>query len=579
MCTAAVPAGEADELDLLQTLMGSLAGADPAGLGEQEVARRLRVLEQVDAIEAAVRGRLLEVFDAQDGHLADGQRSTRTWLVQCTRVTRGQAGEHMAVQGLAREHPVLLAALAEGDVLTKLVALQLAKWTRPIPGDYRAKAEEILVAAARAGAGLRALAAICAEIRYRTAEPDPEDEDDRHLDRGVSLETTFDGAGVVRGDLTPQCAAMVQAVLDALSAPAGGGDLRTRPQRYHDALEEAMRRLLASGLLPKRAGQPVKALVHISFAELADRDAGSALQDTWIAEYRARWAAHRAAASVATGDGGAWLEGDAARAIACDAMIVPVVTGDIDPAALEDLILLCARYHRLRAGIRRTSPATTSGPRPPGPRPPGHDLPGHDLPGDDLPGHDLAGNDLPGNDIPGPSGPAGAQGGAPVPAGLAGRAARQAQQAAMVAEALADLEHQILAKVLQVLSGPGGAASFLRRNLLGQGLNGPSLPLDVGQTDDIPVHLRRLVALRDQTCQYPGGCDQPASGCEPHHVVHRADGGRTSLTNLKDYCWWHHHVVLHQLGWTLTAHPDGTSQVTSPAGKTIRSHSPPPRPG
>jgi hypothetical protein len=32
------------------------------------------------------------------------------------------------------------------------------------------------------------------------------------------------------------------------------------------------------------------------------------------------------------------------------------------------------------------------------------------------------------------------------------------------------------------------------------GLNGPSLPLDVGQTDDIPVHLRRLMALRDQTC-------------------------------------------------------------------------------
>ena len=164
-------------------------------------------------------------------------------------------------------------------------------------------------------------------------------------------------------------------------------------------------------------------------------------------------------------------------------MIVPVVTGDIDPAALEDLILLCARYHRLRAG---TSPARQTSPA-------------HDIPGDDIPG----------DDIPGPSGPAGAQGGAPVPAGLAGRAARQAEQAAAVADALADLEHQILAKILQVLSGPGGAASFLRRNLLGKGLNGPSLPLDVGQTDDIPVHLRRLVALRDQTCQYPGGCDQP----------------------------------------------------------------------
>ncbi len=134
---------------------------------------------------------------------------------------------------------------------------------------------------------------------------------------------------------------MVRAVLDALSAPEGGEDLRTRPQRYHAALAEAMRRLLASGLLPKRAGQPVKALVHIYFAELMERDGDSALQDKWIEQYRARWAAHRAAASVSPGDGGAWLEGDAAREIAYDAMIIPVVTGDIDPGAVEDLITLC----------------------------------------------------------------------------------------------------------------------------------------------------------------------------------------------------------------------------------------------
>ncbi len=46
---------------------------------------------------------------------------------------------------------------------------------------------------------------------------------------------------MLRGDLTAECAAMVTSVLDALSAPVGGGDLRTQPQRYHDALEEAMR--------------------------------------------------------------------------------------------------------------------------------------------------------------------------------------------------------------------------------------------------------------------------------------------------------------------------------------------------
>jgi hypothetical protein len=236
-----VPAGEADELDLLQTLMGSLASTDPTQLPEAEVARRLRILEQVDAMGAAVRGGLLAAFSAQDGCVADGQRTTRTWLVHCTRVTKGQAGEHQAVERVARDHPVLHAALAEGHVLTKSEAVQLAKWTRAIPGEYRTEAEEILVTAAWAGADLRALAAICAEIRYRTAQPDPDDNQDTHLDRGVSIDTTFDGAGVIRGDLTPQCAAMVQAVLDALSAPQGGGDLHTHPQRYHDALEEAMR--------------------------------------------------------------------------------------------------------------------------------------------------------------------------------------------------------------------------------------------------------------------------------------------------------------------------------------------------
>ena len=41
----------------------------------------------------------------------------------------------------------------------------------------------------------------------------------------------------------------------------------------------------------------------------------------------------------------------------------------------------------------------------------------------------------------------------------------------------------------------------------------------------------------------------------------------------------HHMMVLHEMGWALTVYPDGTSQVRSPGGKIIRSHSPPPRPG
>ena len=241
MSTVTVPANAGEALGMLACAAGYLADLDAAQMPAAALAGCLRGLERADAVQAAARGRLLAAFDATDGPVGDGQRTTRVWLVHSLRVTRGQAGAYRAVQALAEGHRPLLAGLREGHVLTTSVALQLARWTRAIPDEFRAQAEEIVVAAARAGAGLRELAAICAEIRYRTAPPDPDDQNDQHLDRGVTLDTTLDGAGVIRGDLTPQCAAMVRAVLDALSAPEGGGDLRSWPERYHDALEEAIR--------------------------------------------------------------------------------------------------------------------------------------------------------------------------------------------------------------------------------------------------------------------------------------------------------------------------------------------------
>ena len=103
-----------------------------------------------------------------------------------------------------------------------------------------------------------------------------------------------------------------------------------------------MRRLVAAGLLPERAGQPVKVWAHMSLADLLRLDGSSALQEEWTAQVRAQWAAHRAAAAETGSDGGAWLDGDAAEAIACDAAMAPVVTGDVNPAVLEDLVRLCA---------------------------------------------------------------------------------------------------------------------------------------------------------------------------------------------------------------------------------------------
>jgi hypothetical protein len=94
-----------------------------------------------------------------------------------------------------------------------------------------------------------------------------------------------------------------------------------------------MRRLLAAGLLPERAGQPVKALVHVSLADLMLIDGSSALMEEWSAQVRAQWAAARAAASETGSDGGAWLDGDSAVAVTCDASATPVVTGQVNPGA------------------------------------------------------------------------------------------------------------------------------------------------------------------------------------------------------------------------------------------------------
>ena len=48
------------------------------------------------------------------------------------------------------------------------------------------------------------------------------------------------------------------------------------------------------------------------------------------------------------------------------------------------------------------------------------------------------------------------------------------------------LRHAIIGKAVNLVSGPGGLASFLRTRLLSARLSGPSLPLDVGHSAEIP---------------------------------------------------------------------------------------------
>jgi len=501
----------ADAMATVRAGLRFLAAADATQMPVQTQAECLQMLEQANAISTAARASILGAFAAGQGYSADADYSPRAWLINRTQITKGAAVAHTAWVRRAAAHPLIVQALAEGEI-SESFARTVCLWTDKLPEDSRDTADTILVGAARAGMDLRDLAELAGEMDARSRPDTPDSDPDGEFDdRSVRLETTFGGAGVMNGDLTPECAAVVTEVLDALSAPAGAEDTRTYAQRYHDALQEAMRRLVASGLLPERAGQPAKVWAHVSLADLLMLDGSSALQQQWTAEVRAQWAAHRAAASVGGSDGAAWLEGDAARAFACDASVTPVVLGEVNYPVMDDLVRLCAELARLN---HAEATGSEEEPQPPTLR---------------------------------------------------------------VREAL---EQQIIGKAVDLLSGPGGLASFLRRRQLGARLGGPSLPLDVGYAETIPASIRNAVILRDNHCQWAGRCNQPASACEVHHVKHKSKGGKTSVRDCVLLCFFHHQICIHRWGWTLVLNPDGTTTAWNPdKTKVLHSHGPPVRPG
>ena len=302
------PASASEAMDMVHAGLAYVATADTTAMGADTQARGLHLLEQATSI-ATARTSILAAFTAGQGYCADADYSPRAWLINKTRVSKGAAVGYTAWVRRAAEHPEVFAALAAGQ-MSESYARMICLWTGKLARECRAKADEILLGAALGGADLRDLAGLAAEILARSEPADPDGKDEVFQDGTVRLETTFDGAGILTGDLSPECTAVVQSVLDSLSAPEGAEDTRSYAQRYHDALHEAMQRLVTAGLLPERAGQPVKVVAPISLADLLMLEGSSALLEEWTEQLRARWAGHRAGASAGGSIGGAWLVTD-----------------------------------------------------------------------------------------------------------------------------------------------------------------------------------------------------------------------------------------------------------------------------
>ncbi len=310
-------AGPAEAVAAVSSGLAFLAAADPAALPVETLAGCLRDLGRAESVHAAVRSRFLSAFNARDGSAADGHPTTKSWLRWQTGVTGAAAGAQVGWMRRLAVHAQIALALA-GATISLSWARQLCDWTDKLPPDVRDAADQILLEAAAGGARLPELSRIAEQLYERTAPPGPDDGngpdggDDGFTDRRVWLDLHYQGAGRLAGDLTPECAAALSAVLDALGKKAGPADDRTQAQRHHDALEEACRRLLDTGELPDVAGQPAQALLHVTLDQLRGRPGAAAAQAGWMSSH-------------------------AAQGYACDARLTPVITGYVDPAALAAL--------------------------------------------------------------------------------------------------------------------------------------------------------------------------------------------------------------------------------------------------
>ena len=336
MAAAGVPVSAAEAVAMAHAALAYLASAEMASLPAAAQAECLRGLERAESLHTAARAGALAAFISSGGCQDDGQGTARAWLRWQTRITSGAAAGAVGWARRLAAHPAVGEALAAGEISASW-AREICAWTGKLPEGKQADADQILLAAAAGGAELADLAGLAEEMRRRCAQPDTDD--GGFADRWLRLDRTLNDAGRVEGDLTPQCAAALDAVLDAFSKKAGPEDTRTVGQRHHDGLEEACRQLIASRCVPDRAGQPTLIQLHMTLDQLRGLDGAVGAEAAWAA---------RGPAAAPGSD--------------CDAVIVPVVSGHVDPAVLDQLTAAILSHHPAPCGAG--APSARYGPGP-----------------------------------------------------------------------------------------------------------------------------------------------------------------------------------------------------------------------
>jgi hypothetical protein len=492
------PANCAEALAAVSAGLRYLATVPAADLTSGEYADCLRGLAAAESVHLAATASMLAAFDASGSCADDGQMTSRAWLRWQTRITNAAAGTTAVWMRRLSAHADVAEALTEAAISPSF-AREICDWTDTLPEEHRTGADRILLGAASTGAELADLAGLAEEIHRYCARPDADDGDDRFARRRLRLTRHYRGHARLDADLTPDAAAALQAVLDSLGKKAGPEDDRTQQQRDHDALAEACGLLVAGGL-PDRAGQPTQIQLHMTLEQLLGLPGAQDAITAW---------AGTAAAPAPPG-------------AACDAAIVPIVTGTVDHHIAEQLAAALLRSEfAVDAGSRTASGLADSAPA---------------------------------------AAAESADGATPASATTCGMGERAARQLA-------------IRWATSLLSGPTGLAAWLRTSLLKGPAAPVSLPLDVGTaTDTVPPHLRRAIIRRDKHCRFPG-CQIRTAACHVHHLIPLSEGGPTKLDNCLLACGFHHLIAIHRWGWRLTLDADGSTTAVSPDGtRVLHSH-------
>ncbi len=173
--------------------------------------------------------------------------------------------------------PAVAAAQAEGAICDRHAAV-IRSTVHALPAAAAEQAEQVEAALTGHAHTLdpdqlgKAARRLLACLDPDGTRPDDADHARR---RDLTLHRMADGSARLTGYLTPGCAAVTEAWLDALAAPVpaadGQPDRRSGGQRRHDALEDIGRRALRTGDLPDCGGTPATLLLTMTLADLESR--------------------------------------------------------------------------------------------------------------------------------------------------------------------------------------------------------------------------------------------------------------------------------------------------------------------